>query len=99
MSVNAALAYRPRQRALELQLANRGEQPVRLSLDSGVYGPAAARKIDVAARGTASLRWDVSKSGNWYDLTLRAGAFVRRFAGRLETGRNGISDPAMGALL
>jgi phospholipase C len=93
--IETALAYRPRQRALELQLANRGEQAVRLSLESRVYAPAATRTIAVAAHGAASMRWDVSASGNWYDLTLRADGFVRRFAGRLETGANGISDPAM----
>jgi phospholipase C len=97
--IEAALAYRPRQRALELQFANRGERPVGLSLHSRVYGPATARKMDVAAHGTASTRWDVSKSGNWYDLTLQGDGFVRRFAGRLETGKDGISDPAMGSAL
>jgi phospholipase C len=41
----------------------------------------------------------VSTSGNWYDLTLQQGqTFVRRFAGRLETGKNGVSDPAMAAV-
>jgi phospholipase C len=40
----------------------------------------------------------VSISGHWYDLTLLTKeGFVRRFAGRLETGKNGVSDPAMGS--
>ena len=40
--------------------------------------------------------WDASFSGNWYDLTLStAPVFVRRFAGRLERGKNRFSDPAM----
>jgi phospholipase C len=43
------------------------------------------------------VQWDVSKSGNWYDLALTAAhGFARRFAGRLETGNNSVSDPAMG---
>jgi len=95
--IDFALAYRSAERSIELQLANRNEKPTSLSLESKVYGPFAARKVELSAHGTASLRWDVSTSGNWYDLTLLAGqGFVRRFAGRLETGKNGISDPMMG---
>jgi len=70
---------------------------VSLSLESRVYGPVTTRKIELSAHETKSLQWDLSTSGNWYDLTLLAGrGFLRRFAGRLETGKNGISDPAMG---
>jgi hypothetical protein len=29
-------------------------------------------------------------------MSKYAPLFVRRFAGRLETGKNGVSDPAMG---
>ena len=36
-------------------------------------------------------------SGAWYDITVSAEGFERRLAGRIETGRHSISDPAMGA--
>ena len=95
--IDVTLAYRPLQRAIELQFANRNDKAVRLSLESGVYGPITTRAIVVSAHGAKSLRWDVSTSGNWYDLALQAGqGFSRRFAGRLETGKNSVSDPAMG---
>ncbi|MGF6901683.1 hypothetical protein [Paraburkholderia sp. GAS348] len=33
----------------------------------------------------------------WYDFTLaEAGGFSRRFAGRVATGKDSVSDPAMG---
>jgi phospholipase C len=38
-------------------------------------------------------------SHQWYDFNIAiAGAdrFLRRFAGRVEIGKNGFSDPAMG---
>jgi len=35
-------------------------------------------------------------TGGWYDFTVAAAAFERRFAGRLETGQDSVSDPAMG---
>jgi phospholipase C len=97
LGIDVTLAYQPRQRATELRLANRGEVPVHLSLHSEVYRPVTTRTVSIAPRGTESVRWDVSASGNWYDLMLRTEGFVRRFAGRLETGQNGVSDPAMGS--
>ncbi len=43
--------------------------------------------------------WNVAEYGNWYDFTATVEGreeYARRFAGRLETGRDSISDPAMG---
>jgi phospholipase C len=95
--IDVALAYLVRERAVEFRLANRNEKPVKLSFQSNVYRPAAAKEVEVAAYGSVSLRQDVATSGNWYDITLRtAQGFGRRFAGRMETGKNSVSDPAMG---
>jgi len=43
----------------------------------------------------AALSWDLTESSRWYDFTVTAPQFERRFAGRMETGQDGISDPAM----
>jgi phospholipase C len=43
--------------------------------------------------------WSVIRSGCWYDFSVTCpslGGWLRRFAGRLETGRHGVSDPAFG---
>ena len=45
------------------------------------------------------LALDLKQSHLWYDLSLTingADRFLRRFAGRVETGNAGFSDPAMG---
>lgn len=42
---------------------------------------------------------DQSKSFGWYDFSIRIAGFddfEKRYAGRVETGRNSFSDPAMG---
>jgi len=41
--------------------------------------------------------WPLQESGNWYDFTVTEAesGFERRFAGRLETGQHGVTDPAM----
>jgi phospholipase C len=58
-----------------------------------------ARRIVVAANASATHRWPLSASGFWYDYNVRvegAPSYVRRFAGRMETGADGISDPGPG---
>lgn len=45
-----------------------------------------------------TLRRPLGGQGNWYDYTVTAvadAAFVRRLAGRMETGAHSISDPAI----
>jgi phospholipase C len=92
--LHARLAYDPDGRAVVLNLKGAGKE-MRLSLVSDVYGPPLTRPLRVAPGSARSIRWDVQASGNWYDVTLRNDGFVRRFAGRLETARDGVSDPAM----
>jgi len=91
------LAYRPLERSIILRLDNPASTARKLSLTSKVYGPFQIRRIVVPAKTAISLNRDVSRSGNWYDFTLTGGPrFVRRFAGRLEIGKDSVSDPAMG---
>ncbi len=43
--------------------------------------------------------WDLKASQGWYDFTITspdAPGYVRRLAGRLENGKDGITDPAKG---
>jgi phospholipase C len=53
----------------------------------------------IAAGSEMSVTLDLKKSFGWYDFTLRVKefpAFSQRFAGRVETGKESHSDPAMG---
>jgi phospholipase C len=50
-------------------------------------------------KGKRKVVVDLGNSKGWYDLTVRVSGvegFERRFAGRVETGRESISDPFMG---
>ena len=45
------------------------------------------------------MRIPVAGNGYWYDLSATVSGqtdYVRRFAGRVETGRHTVSDPALG---
>lgn len=53
-------------------------------------------KIFVETGKTLSRKINLKKSANWYDFIVQAaGGFTHRFAGRVETKKHGISDPAM----
>jgi phospholipase C len=53
----------------------------------------------VSPGAEAHLSWSLRRSGYWYDFTVTVKelpGFSRRLAGRLETGKDSFSDPAMG---
>jgi phospholipase C len=47
---------------------------------------------------TVTQRLDLRSTAHWYDVTARSAedtGFLRRFAGHVETGLPGVSDPAI----
>jgi len=66
-------------------------------IDHG-YGAAMISR-ELKGGETARLTLPFAKSQGWYDLSVRwpsRETFQRRFAGRIETGKDSISDPFMG---
>jgi phospholipase C len=52
----------------------------------------------LAAGETAVVVIPLEKSHGWYDVGVRVkgvDGFEKRYAGRIETGKDGLSDPAM----
>ncbi len=81
---------------VELTLANPGHHDVRLTVTNAYDGKHRTLVVRSGRRETCSV--DLGRSGNWYDLTVVGDhdpAFSRRFAGHVETGRAGVSDPAI----
>ncbi|MDX3748514.1 phosphocholine-specific phospholipase C [Streptomyces sp. AK08-02] len=81
---------------LELTLTNKGAKTVELKLSSGYGGH--PRTIRVRAGAVVRHRVDLGASKRWYDLTVTSesdASFLRRFAGHVENGRAGVSDPAI----
>ncbi|MDI1457770.1 DUF756 domain-containing protein, partial [Streptomyces sp. ATE26] len=81
---------------VELVLTNRGSGTARLKLVDG-YGGA---PVTVTVRPGATVRRTVRLAAGrrWYDLTVTADtdpAFLRGFAGHVENGLPGVSDPAI----
>ncbi|HEX5657829.1 MAG TPA: phospholipase C, phosphocholine-specific [Polyangiales bacterium] len=82
---------------LLLWLHNNGDQSLPVQIVRNAYHERGPLEQRLAPRSRTLVPFGLRESGHWYDLTLRAeGGFTRRFAGRVETGRHGISDPALG---
>jgi phospholipase C len=69
--------------------------------NNGIYRPHpdGSWRVRVKGGGDTAMRWSLDASGQWYDFVVTCDAdpsFYRRFAGRIETGRHSVSDPAMG---
>ncbi|MCH0570212.1 phospholipase C, phosphocholine-specific [Streptomyces sp. MUM 136J] len=83
---------------IELTFTHHGSGTARLTVADGYGG--ALRTVTVR-QGTAVRQViDLTASRRWYDLTVTAdgdAAFLRRFAGHVENGRAGVSDPAIAA--
>ncbi|NNB42853.1 phosphocholine-specific phospholipase C [Pseudomonas chlororaphis] len=82
---------------LQLTLSNPGKEPVSITIDRCPYTHQGPWRFDVPGRSEIHQMFACQASGGWYDLTVRAeGGWLRRLAGRLETGAHSISDPLMG---
>ncbi|WP_030917605.1 phosphocholine-specific phospholipase C [Streptomyces sp. NRRL B-24720] len=81
---------------LTLALTNSGAAAVVLTLSSAYGSTTQAVTVDPGA--TVSHTVDLQTTGRWYDVTVTSNAdttFLRRFAGHVETGAPGVSDPAI----
>jgi len=59
------------------------------------------QEIRISPSAVKTVRLGTSASHRWYDLEIALkdfGGFSRRYAGRLENGRDGITDPMMGKI-
>ena len=82
---------------LVFALRNHGDAPCEFEISQSAYRRMSVR-LAVAAGAVQAWRWNPAHDGCWYDITIAADGLQQRYAGRLETGRHGVSDPAMGAV-
>ncbi len=80
---------------VRVRLTNAASSVLPVTLTDESYH-AAPRQTRVSARGTTTLVVPTAASHGWYDFTVRSGELAYRYAGRVETGKWSISDPAMG---
>ncbi|MFI5975516.1 phosphocholine-specific phospholipase C [Streptomyces sp. NPDC051452] len=81
---------------VELTFTNKASGTLRLKVVDGYGGGAVT--IDVRSGATVRKTFDLTASKRWYDLTVTCDtdpAFLRGFAGHVENGLPGVSDPAI----
>ncbi|QYY28644.1 phospholipase C, phosphocholine-specific [Cupriavidus pinatubonensis] len=84
--------------AVYLTMINTGSAACTFTVQPNAYRTDGPWTYDIPAGKQLEQHWPVGLQGNWYDFTVSTaqGGFKRRFAGRLETGADSVSDPAMG---
>ncbi|GAB2897156.1 phospholipase C, phosphocholine-specific [Paraburkholderia jirisanensis] len=93
----AKLAYDVRAREVVIKAHNDGRHNVKLTLVANAYRTGGAVTLNLQHGDDVEHHVSVDHSGCWYDLTVSdaSSGFERRFAGRMETGRPSVTDPAM----
>ena len=82
---------------LTVTVTNPGTAALSLAITANEYGLKPVN-LTVPAKGTAKAQWTLRSSAGWYDLSVTnpmAPGYHRRLAGRIETGKDSFSDPAM----
>ncbi len=84
---------------ISLTIMNAGSTAADVTVTANAYRSDGPWTYSVAPGMQLDPAWSLAGTNSWYDFTLTMGAgFARRFAGRLETGKDGVSDPAMGVV-
>ena len=97
--------YELTNKKLKLMISNLDERPITIEIEDNAYkGAKQVQQIKPTNETTKSGRitLDLVKSYGWYDFTMKISGnstFERRYAGRVETGKPGKTDPFMGRVI
>jgi phospholipase C len=83
---------------VQLSLTNAGTAPCTVKIVNGYGRAEEGHQLQLQAGATVEDHWPLGASSGWFDLSITvvdAPAFLRRFAGHVETGRASISDPGV----
>ncbi|RYY09403.1 MAG: DUF756 domain-containing protein [Chitinophagaceae bacterium] len=81
---------------IRVEVFNRSADDAGISITSNAYDYGSPLAATIVPGKTFRKDWMLANSSNWYDFSVTVGDdFVRRFAGRVETSKDSISDPAM----
>lgn len=82
---------------LLLQLHNTVATGRAVTVRAAVYaGRMPERELQLAPGQAMQIRWNAAPTAGWYDLEIQQSGVMQRLAGRIEDGRPGSTDPALG---
>jgi phospholipase C len=82
-----------------LDMRNGGTKVCKFTVSAKAYRSDGPWIAAVEGGAAAEQHWELATSGQWYDFAVTCDTdpgYLRRFAGRVETGKHTVSDPAMG---
>jgi phospholipase C len=91
----AQLRYDANRGALEVEVTS--PTPLSLLIVTNAYRTDGPWKVALKPGKPMTRRWVLNSSGHWYDFTASSGIWTHRFAGRLETGADSVSDVSLAA--
>jgi phospholipase C len=97
-NLSVKTVYDTKPEGIALVIHNHGSNTERVSITDAYSGKMTIH--DIQPRDTFTHFNQLHKSFGWYDFAVQAEAdasFQRRLAGHVETGRDSMSDPAIGA--
>jgi len=86
---------------VHLEMHNLGNISCTVAVAPNAYRTDGPWSFALAPGQVVVQKWDLAPAKHWYDFSVTASvddgtSYLRRFAGRVENGSHGISDPAMG---
>ncbi len=89
--------YDKRRNSISLTISNLAKESARVRIVNNYTGERIEAKL--GHRQILTNTWPLARSFGWYDLLITVESdpgFMQRIAGHVETGRDSVSDPAMG---
>lgn len=81
-----------------LRIKNQTAASITITVHDHAYGAKDIAKT-IAPKSDSTITINLSKSHNWYDFSIHTKGhdqFISRYAGRVETGKPALTDPAIG---
>jgi len=90
------LHYDKSNKSLELTATNHGTRKLVVTIQANAYHTDGPWTLHIPTGQQITHRWSLAASHRWYDFTVTTtSSMERRFAGRMEDGTPGVSDPAV----
>lgn len=81
--------------SIKMLATNAGRSEATLSIRANAYRADGPWTLRIPPDKRVARDWPLTASHRWYDFTVTGEQFERRFAGRMETGKPSVSDPAV----
>lgn len=90
------VAYSNKDEGIVINLQHPGSAPLVVHVEAQAYEYPPLKPISLSPGEQKKIPIKLHRSHHWYDFAVKTeDGSVQRFAGRVETGNHGISDPAM----